>query len=139
MGRRQLTPEEERQLAADAESDRGDAAVWDFGRPTKIDRGKSPSAVLSVRLPLSQMKELRHIAGREQVSLSRLLQNAIDYYISSPRTVQLRFADVERFFAFNAGPEWTDTDPRVPSSRSIKEGNSPTLTSAQWKELPAAS
>ena len=137
MGRRQLTPEEERQLAADAESDRGDAAVWDFGRPTKIDRGKSPTAVLSVRLPLSQMKELRRISGRERISLSRLLQNAIDYYISSPRTVQLRFADVERFFAFNAGPEPSVTEAALGSSHSIR--GAPLSSTSALGTLRAAS
>jgi hypothetical protein len=138
VGRRELTPEQERQLAEVAESRRGDTEEWDFARPSRIDRGRSPTAVLSVRVPLSQMKELRRIAGREQISLSRLLQNAIDYYIARPRTVQLRFADVERFFVFNVGPGWTDTDGGVRSSHSVR-GGPLSSTSALGTPLRAAS
>jgi hypothetical protein len=138
LGRRELTPEEESRLAAEAESRRGDAEEWDFARPAKIDRGGSPTAVLSVRVPLSQMKELRRLAGQQGISLSRLLQSAIDCYVARPRAVQLRFAQVERFFAFNVGPDWTDTDVRTPSSR-FSGGPPATLTSAQWRRLRAAS
>lgn len=138
MGKRELTPEQESQLAADAESRRGDADEWDFGRPKKIDRGSRPTAVLSVRVPLSQMKELRRTAKLEGVSLSRLLQSAIDCYVARQGAVQLHFADVQRFLAFNVGPRRTDTDAGVRPSH-VATGGLSSSTSAQGTALRAAS
>jgi hypothetical protein len=138
VGRRELTPEQEKALAAEAEARRGDADEWDFARPAKIDRGGSASAVLSVRVPLSQMKELRRLAGQQRLSLSRLLQDAVECYMARPRAIQLRFAEVQRFLAFNVEPELTDTDVRTPSS-PFSGGPPATLTSAQWRQLRAAS
>jgi len=138
VGRRELTPEQEKALAAEAEARRGDADEWDFARPAKIDRGGSASAVLSVRVPLSQMKELRRLAGQQGISLSRLLQSAIDCYVARPRAIQLRFAEVQRFLAFNVEPERADTDRRASCLLWTKEGLS-TSTSAQGRPLRAAS
>jgi len=138
MGRRELTPEQESQLAAEAQSRRGDTEEWDFGRPTKIRRGRSPTAVLSVRVRFAQMKELRRIAGQEGISLSRLLQNAIECYVARPRAVQLHFPEVKRFFAFNAQPESTGTMPGVRSSHSVTGPQVP-MTTARGKPLRAAS
>lgn len=137
MGRRELTPEQERALAAESEARRDDAEEWDFGRPATIDRGRRPTAVLSVRVPLSQVRELRRIAGQQRLSLSRLLQDAVECYIATPRAVQLRFAEVQRFLAFNVEPERTGTDVRTPSS-PFSGGPPATLTSAQWRQMRAA-
>jgi hypothetical protein len=137
VGRRKLTPEEESQLAAEAESRQGDADEWDFGRPKKIDRGRSPTAVLSVRVPLSQLKELRRTAQLEGISLSRLLQSAIDCYMAREGAVQLHFADVKRFLVFNLGPPRTDTEADVRPSHLAGSGPS-SSTSAQGTPLRAA-
>jgi len=82
------------------------------------------------------MKEVRRLAGQQGLSLSRLLQSAIECYVARPRAIQLRFAEVQRFLAFNVEPERTGT--RTPSSPS-SAGDPATHTSAQWQELRAAS
>jgi len=83
MARRKLTASEESALAAEAEQLRDDEQAWDFARPRRVRRGRSPSAVLSVRVSLIQLQTLRKIAAAENVALSDLLKKAIASYTAS--------------------------------------------------------
>lgn len=67
------------------EASRDDESAWDFENPRRVSRGAEPSAVLSVRVPLSRLEAIRDIAAREKRSISELLQAAVDAYLSSAR------------------------------------------------------
>ena len=83
VARRKITREEEAALADEAAGLRDDEAAWDFARARAVRRGASPSAVLSVRVPLEQLKGLRRLAAVEGVSLSELLKEAVASYVGS--------------------------------------------------------
>lgn len=98
MARKKLTPEEESKLAAEAEQSREDDASWDYARARPVRRGGSPSAVLSVRVSIDQLRDLRKLAAVEGISLSELLKDAVASYVASagpqvsssgPRQLQL--------------------------------------------------
>jgi hypothetical protein len=76
MARRSLGPKEQARLIREAEEARDDdSVVLAAGR---IKRGTDPTAVLSVRVPLAQLRQLRSIASRRAISLSELLKEAVD-------------------------------------------------------------
>jgi len=83
VARRRLTPDEEAALAAEAERLRDDETAWDYKHPRRVRRGGSPSAVLSVRVPLIQLQALRKIAAVEGIALSDLLKDALASYAAS--------------------------------------------------------
>lgn len=76
MARKQLTSQQEREIAAAAEE--ASAAGADVNRVSaRVSRGASPTAVLSVRVPLDQLQSLRAVAQRRAMSLSEVVQEAI--------------------------------------------------------------
>lgn len=83
VARRKLTRDEGEALAAEAEQLRDDEAAWDYDNARAVRRGRSPSAVLSVRVPLMQLATLRELAATERVSLSELLKDAVASYVAS--------------------------------------------------------
>jgi len=83
VARSRLTPDEEAALAAEAERLRDDETAWDYKHPRRVRRGRSPSAVLSVRVPLIQLQALRKIAEAEGIAMSDLLKDALASYAAS--------------------------------------------------------
>ena len=112
MARRKMTREEEATLAAEAQELRDDEAAWDYRQARLVRRGRSPSAVLSVRVPLAQLRELRKLAAAERISLSDLLKDAVASYVayagpqvssSGPRQLQLNLKRASRSETMHAG------------------------------------
>lgn len=83
MAKRRLTDEEQSRLAEEAERAREEDGAWDFANPKLVTRGAQPTAVLSVRLPLSQFQLIRETARRERMSVSELLQAAVLSFLSA--------------------------------------------------------
>ena len=78
MVARRLTKRQEAALVDDVERARANPAdEWDLSRPLAVTRGPSPTAVLSVRVPIEQLRDIRRIAAQRGVSVSELLQTAV--------------------------------------------------------------
>lgn len=80
MARRRLAPDEEARLIQEAEAQREGEEALPPARP--IDRGTNPSVVLSVRIPVTEMERLRRMSRSRGLSLSALVQDAIDALLS---------------------------------------------------------
>ncbi len=102
MARRELSAEEEAALVKQAEAQRGDAAAWGFERPHRVRRGRGATAVLSVRVPLAQLRELRSLAGARGLSLSELLQEAVGALAASGPRISFS-ANVKRATVYVKG------------------------------------
>ena len=75
MAKRYLEADEETRLVAEIEAQRESDGVLGEGR--RVNRGSEPTAVLSVRIPLEQMKLLRQVAGERRESVSEVLKDAL--------------------------------------------------------------
>ena len=102
MARRILTAEEEKRLAAEAEDAR------DRELPLKragVKVSEDATAVLSVRVPINQLRMLRSLAAERRVSLSTLLQDAIEQAVSN-RGPRVSYSQrVSRLFVSGATAE----------------------------------
>ncbi len=79
MAKRRLTADEERRLAEAIEQ----AAEKDelpLENPRRVDRGASPTAVLSARVSLATIQRLREIAGKQGIRLSHVVNAAVETY-----------------------------------------------------------
>jgi hypothetical protein len=76
MPSKRLGVDEEAALAKEAENAKVDEQ-WEMERPRRVRRGSEPTAVLSVRVPLSQLRKIRETLARERIPLSELLQQAV--------------------------------------------------------------
>jgi antitoxin component of RelBE/YafQ-DinJ toxin-antitoxin module len=75
MARKKLTPDEEASIRRASEQAHREGA--DLTYVGGVSRGKEPTAVLSVRVPLALLQSLREIAARDGLSLSEVVQNAV--------------------------------------------------------------
>jgi hypothetical protein len=82
MARKVVTAADEAQLIADAEASRDDPNVVPVASGVTI--AKDASAVLSVRLQMDALRTLRELAKARRMSLSELLQDAVDSLLGSP-------------------------------------------------------
>lgn len=71
-----LSREEERQLISDAEAARDDPAV--VPEPVEATPAQNATIVLSVRLPAERARQFREAAAARQLSLSELLDRAVE-------------------------------------------------------------
>lgn len=113
MAGRRLTPDEETRLIQEAESQR--AGVEALPPARRIDKGASPSVVLSVRIPVTEMERLRRLSRTRGLSLSALVQEAIDALLSdsgprissSPaRTLRIAASGLEPSSTSSSQPAW---------------------------------
>jgi hypothetical protein len=107
MARRNISAAEERQLIADAEAHRDSGTR---STPARLRPSEDATAVLSVRLPMSQLRALRAVAAARGASLSAVLQDAVDQLVAErgPRmTVSQR---VHRLYVAGATPELGNLD-----------------------------
>jgi len=121
VARRKLSAEEEAKLVADAESARGDRGRWDFDSPRRVRVPAGASAVLSVRLPVEELRALRRRAERNRISLSELVKAAVEAYVarSGPQITKTRLASGEWSLPVRyASP----TETLDPSEREITRG-----------------
>ncbi|MEX2237248.1 MAG: ribbon-helix-helix protein, CopG family [Dehalococcoidia bacterium] len=103
MARRRMSKEEEAALVAEIESSQNDDKAWDFDNPKKIDRGPTPTAVLSVRLPLDQFNAVKAEAARRRIPLSDLVREAIESYAGAAGTRLQVGAATRRVEFYNSG------------------------------------
>ena len=87
MDGRDLAMNDEAMTAKAVEDSRDDPGVWDFENPHEVSRGDDAMAVLSVSVTLSRFIEIRGIANEHGMSLSELMQAALDAYMASTRPV----------------------------------------------------
>jgi hypothetical protein len=108
MARKRLSAEEEAQAIADAVAMRDDPSVMPMrvpGRPTS-----SGSAVLSVRLPVGQVRMLRAMAAERRISLSEMLSEAVTSVLAGSGPTLSASKGASHLFMFGGvGPEPTDT------------------------------
>lgn len=87
MAKRRLTADEERRLAEAIE----EAAEKDELRlenPRRVDRGASPTAVLSARVSLATIQRLKEIAGKRGIRLSHVVNTAVETFAWEERPEQ---------------------------------------------------
>jgi hypothetical protein len=82
MARRNITATAERKLAQQAEANRDDPSVEIVAVPLRVS--VEASAVLSVRLPIDQIRTLRGLASARGISLSTLIHEAVQQLLSAP-------------------------------------------------------
>lgn len=80
MVRKRLTHEEEQALAKAAEGRPVGSQEWDFAHARRVDRGRSPTVVLSGRVPVVYAQMLRRKAIAERRSISDLVKEALESY-----------------------------------------------------------
>ena len=107
MARRNTSAAEERQLIADAEALRDSPTK---ATPVRLRAAEDATAVLSVRLPMSQLRAMRAIAGARGVSLSALLQDAVDQLLAERGTRMTVSRRVHRLYVAGATPELGDLE-----------------------------
>ena len=120
MARRKLTTDEEQRLREEAERVRTDQGLWEDYRPAKVVRGKNPTAVLSVRVPLSQLRGLRAIAGQQGRSLSDVLKDAVDAYVAASGPQVTSSCSTKRITIFMS--ERTGSESLQPGAILVEEG-----------------
>ena len=101
MASKRLTPEAEAQLIADAEANRDD----ETSTLTKTTGRVAPdaSAVLSVRMPIEQVRTLRNVARERNQTLSELVQAAVIGLIAAPQP-QVEISEaVSRCIVYSSG------------------------------------
>jgi hypothetical protein len=120
MARRKLTDAAEAQLVASAESDRDNPER--VLRRSEVRVSTEASGVLSVRLPLDQIRALRQEAVKRGVSLSDLLQEAVNRFLGSPGGEVSTSKFLQRVFIYSGGGmPIARTEPMVPSTNSYQE------------------
>lgn len=120
MARRKLTGEAEARLAASAERDRDDSGC--VLRRSEVRVSAEASGVLSVRLPLAQIRALRQEAVKRNMSLSDLLQEAVNRFLGSPGGEVSTSRSLQRVFIYSGGGmPVARTEPMVPSTNSYQE------------------
>jgi ribbon-helix-helix CopG family protein len=92
MARKRMSQDDEERLIAEAESRKDDGEFWNLDEPRRINRGPEPTAVLSVRMPLSQIQAIRELAAERRVSLGELMRDALNVFagLSAPTVVTSR-------------------------------------------------
>jgi hypothetical protein len=124
MARRVISAPEEEQLIADAERARDSGIA---PTPTTIRRAQDASAVLSVRLSTTQLRSIRDLATSRGVSISVLLQTAVDQLLAQqgPRLTLSRH--VTRVFVAGATSE--NLGEGNASNRVVHQDPAPATTS----------
>lgn len=105
MVRRQISATEERELIAAAESLRAAGIV---GERANIKVNTDATAVLSVRLPIDQLRALRDVAVERHESVSALLQDAVLQLLTRPVPRVSATDALPRFWVTGAAIEPTD-------------------------------
>lgn len=120
MARRKLTASAEARMVASAEADRDDPGR--VLRRSEVRVSNEASGVLSVRLPLEQIRVLRQEAAKRSVSLSDLLQEAVNRFLGSPGGEVSTSRSLQRVFIYSGGGmPVARTEPMVLSKNSYEE------------------
>jgi hypothetical protein len=90
MVRRKLTPDEEQALAEAAEQRAVGDERWDFAAAKPVNRGASPTVVLSGRVPAVYAQMLRRRAVAQRCSISDLVKQALEDYAVA--TLQISYS-----------------------------------------------
>jgi hypothetical protein len=122
MARRELSPEDEERLVAEIESRQPGEGAWDFSHPKRLDRGTSPTMVLSARVPFEYAKALRDIAAERHVTLSDVVKEALEAYAAShgPSVSEAGPRRLTLYGGAPSGPKTTQAE----GQRFIDEGTS---------------
>jgi hypothetical protein len=107
MVRRKLTRREEEALTKAAE-ERPSGEQWDLKRAKPVNRGSSPTVVLSGRVPVVYAQMLRRMAVARRCSISDLVKQALESYAVSPAP-QISYDAPERMTLFGAGAPGSET------------------------------
>lgn len=107
MARRQLTDEDELALIRDAEAARDSGPL---GTPVRMTVSPQGTAVLSVRLPMEQMRDLRSVAESRHISVSALLQEAVAGLLAAPGPRMSASRKLSRLWVSGARPAEDDSN-----------------------------
>jgi hypothetical protein len=101
MARRKLTGAEEARMVAEAERSRDDESTT--LRRVDVRVGAGASGVLSVRLPIEQIRALRQKAAQRGESLSDLLQEAVNRLLGTSGPEVSMSQSLDRVVVYTGG------------------------------------
>lgn len=102
MARREISGAEERRLIAASERARDAGEV---GERANVKVSADATAVLSVRLPMEQLRAIRENAASQGISISSLLQQALALLAAKPKPRMTATQQVTRLWVEGVVPE----------------------------------